>query len=31
MTLNESDKTISADITYISPQAQADKLVLDKM
>lgn len=31
MTLNESSKTINADITYISPQAQADKLVLDKM
>jgi hypothetical protein len=31
MTLDESGKTISANVTYISPQVEPDKLVLEKM
>jgi hypothetical protein len=31
MTLGENAKTISATVTYISPQAEPDKLVLEKM
>jgi len=31
MTLDEKSKTMSANVTYISPQAEADKLVLEKM
>jgi hypothetical protein len=31
MTLDENAKTISATVTYISPQAEPDKLVLEKM
>ena len=31
MTLDEKAKTINASVTYISPQAEPDKLVLEKM
>jgi hypothetical protein len=31
MTLGENAKTISATVAYISPKAEADKLVLEKM
>jgi hypothetical protein len=31
MILGENAKTISATVAYISPKAEADKLVLEKM